>query len=63
MNHKLFNATGLRTMEELIEEVDSLQDDFLLDDTDEDDYTIPLFQQLRNRLDLLEEYKEKYGDL
>lgn len=63
MNNKLFKSTGLRTVEELINEVDSLQEDFLLDETDEDDYTIPLFQQLRSRLNELEEYKERYGDL
>ena len=46
-------------LKELEKDLDILQADYLLDDRDEDEFTIPLIIQIKNRLDLLEEIDEE----
>lgn len=49
----LFELTG-HTLQELHNGIKELQEEFLLDDRNEDNYTVPLIEQLRARLENLE---------
>ena len=49
----LFKLTG-HTPQELYNGIKELQEEFLLDDRNEDNYTVPLIEQLRARLENLE---------
>lgn len=55
INEEVRKETGYFTLKDLLSELRSLQEDYLLDARDEDEYTIPLIQQIRDRLNRLEE--------
>ena len=52
-----WNIAGESPMDVLLE-LESLQSDYLLDDRNSEDETIPLTHQIRERLEILEEYEE-----
>lgn len=63
--NKIFEVTGIHTLNDLLDELQQLQEDYCLDDTYDDgeqEYTVPLIQQIRDRLDLLLEYQENEND-
>ena len=59
LNSRVFEVTGCRNVDELLNKLQEMQEAYLLDDTfyDEDDEecTVPLLQQIEKRLDMLEE--------
>lgn len=52
-----YNMTGESPMDVLLG-LENLQNDYLLDDVDDDGYTVPLIQQINSRLDTLEVEQE-----
>ena len=46
-------------LKELEKDLDNLQTEYLLDDRDEDEVTIPLITQIKERLDLLDEIEQE----
>lgn len=57
-----YNRTGESPMDVLFG-LGILQDDYLLDDIDDDNYTVPLIQQIKSRLDTLEVEQEENEQL
>lgn len=57
-----YNMTGESPMDVLMG-LEHLQNDYLLDAVDDDGYTVPLIQQLNDRLDLLEVEQEENEQL
>ena len=57
-----YNRTGESPMDVLLG-LGILQDDYLLDDVDDDNYTVPLIQQIKSRLDTLEVEQEENEQL
>lgn len=57
-----YNMTGESPMDVLVG-LENLQNDYLLDDVDDDGYTVPLIQQLNSRLDTLEVEQEDNENL
>lgn len=59
LNKRCFESTGCINVEELLTQLENLAEDFLLDERDDDNYTIPLIQQIHSRLDLVEDLEEE----
>lgn len=55
INDRCFQLTGYINTEELLNAIESLTQDFLFDERDDDNYTVPLIEQIRSRLNILEE--------
>lgn len=55
INDRCFQLTGYINTEELLNAIESLTQDFLFDERDDDNYTVPLIEQIRSRLNVLEE--------
>lgn len=58
INERVFKVTGCRNVDELLDKLEEMQEAYLLDATDFDEdgeYTIPLLNQIENRLDILEQ--------
>lgn len=58
INKRCFEITGCR-VDELLEELLDLKNDYLLDHTDEDGFTQPLVMQIRERLELFDELEQE----
>ena len=58
INERVFKVTGCRNVDALLDKLEEMQEAYLLDATDFDEdgeYTIPLLNQIENRLDILEQ--------